>query len=908
MLNRVRLWIRSVVLRRRLEREMQEEMAGHLERSTERLMARGLPADEARREARREFGNVTYLQEEARYARGTVWLDALNADLRFALRHFARKPVTTATMMVVLAVGMSISALLFSYVYAYATEPPPGIARADDLVRIRGSLDVGVAERGARSFSDEELAEYGKLTSHFSAVAGWADAMVALDAGDDSGRSGLDARATFVTDGFFRVLGVKPVLGSSLPAGETADPAVAVIGYTAWDQLFGRSSRAIGSTVEVNGVPVTIVGVAPERFIGMGPLARLTLWMPLSARPLVTPGAKGGYRAVARLAPGVRAGEASAAAQVIARRIAAAGPGPVRDLGTGREIEVPESSTEVVPLRSASGDPMFERDVRLMSIMVGFLGLLVLLVACTNVSALLTGLATARRQEIAIRLSLGAGRRRLIRQLLTESALLASVAGAAALAIVWLVTRTVIRLIPQFPLQMGINWPVTLFTFGVALSVGVLFGLSPALHATRIAVASALRDSSASIAAARTRLQRGLVVAQIAFTQPLIVLLAAALLLILGNYEAQTRTALADRLVRVSVRPVLPPPGSSPAAVEGRLRLRQTMDGLVEKLRATPGIDAAVLDWSRFTPALGAYFVHPGDRVPGAAQNAVQLSGETAAGDYFAATSVPLVRGRRFGPADVTPAGPRPSEVPVIVGADLARRLWAGADPVGRRLQAASDTASGARSLVVVGVIDDPRPEVRQAGEGFRVYLPPDTSQLSTALVVRTAGAAEPLLPAIRSIVQEGAPGTGPMVRTLADIEEEGRRSFRMFTFGISAAGLMALLLSAIGLYGVVAFSVTQRRGEIAVRIAVGARAPQIVKKFIGDGLRLSAIGLLIGLPVSLLGLRALLAADDSFRYVPLPSVTAIAALGVLIVASAAAWIPARRAASVDPAITLRGG
>jgi ABC-type lipoprotein release transport system permease subunit len=209
---------------------------------------------------------------------------------------------------------------------------------------------------------------------------------------------------------------------------------------------------------------------------------------------------------------------------------------------------------------------------------------------------------------------------------------------------------------------------------------------------------------------------------------------------------------------------------------------------------------------------------------------------------------------------------------------------------------------------VVVGVIDDSRPEMRRAGEGYRVYLPPDTGQLSIAMLLRTSTAAEPLIPAIRGVVQEEAPRMSPWIRTVAALEEEGRRNFRMFTIGVSAAGLMALLLSAIGLYGVVAFSVSQRRGEIAVRIAVGARARQIIQKFIADGLRLSAFGLVIGLPISLVGLRALLAADDSFRYVPLPSVTAIAALGVLFVASAAAWIPARKAASVDPAITLRGG
>jgi predicted permease len=902
MLNRARLWLRSVVLRRRLEREMQEEMAHHLERSTERLMARGLPADEARREALREFGNVTWLQEEARYARGTRWLDALTADCRFALRHFARKPGTTLTMLGVLAVGMSITTLLFAFVHSYATQPPLGVERADGLVRIRGSQSAGADGRGVRPFPEEELEEYRRLTSHFAAVAGWTDALVALDAGTDVERRGLDAKVTFVTESYFPVLGVRPALGPGLAAAEGDDPsraAVAVIGSNTWEQLFAKSPGVIGSTVGVNGVPVTIVGVAPEKFIGVGGPHDLQLWMPLPARRLVMPGAESQFRAAARLRPGVTPEAATAAVRVVAARAAAAAS-EEEGAAAADEARALEPSTDVVPLLGANGDPMFDRDVALMSLFVGLLALLVLLITCTNVSSLLTGLAAARRQEIAVRLSLGAARGRIIRQLLTESALLATAAGAAALGIVALALGAVNR-IPELPMRLEVTVPATVFTFGVALAVGVLFGVSPALHATRLAIAGALRDSSATIAAARARLQRGLVVAQIAFTMPLVVLLSAVLLFVLREYRPY-RSEIGDRVVLLTVGPPAGAPGAGAAE-----RARVANGRLVERLRGTPGVEAAVPEWGA-GPALGAYAVHPDDQAGGAPREVVDLNGVTAPEGYFGVMGLPLVRGRAFALGETRPGGPRPAQAEVVIGADLARRLWGGADAVGRRLRLAEDDAPGAATLVVVGVIDDPLAERRKPGQEYRVFLAPDTALAPTGVFLRTAVPAEPLLPALRQAAQEEAPGMAVEVRTLAQIEEVREKYFRRVTGGFSAAGLMALLLSAIGLYAVVAFSVSQRTAEIAVRIAVGARARQIGQRFIADGLRLSAIGLAIGLPVSLVGLRFLMSLDPDIPSVPLPSVTAVAAVGVVLVAVAAAWIPARRAASVDPAIALRGG
>ena len=898
MLYGLRARLRALLLRRRLEREMQEEMAGHLERSTARLVARGLSVDEARRQARREFGNVAVLQEQSRDARGARWVEAVAADARFALRHFARTPLTTLVMFVVLAVGIGIGTLLFSVVHSFATQPPPGIAREDDLVRIRGSR-ADAEGRLYRTFGEDEFQAYRALRSQFRAVAGWTRTQLPLVLPGDAERRPQDAAVFFVTENYFSVLGLRPVIGRGLPA-DTADAAssaaVAVIGHATWEHLFDRDPGVIGSTVTVGGVPLTIVGVAPERFYGISnAYARVQLWMPVEAQRRLFPDPWAQYRAVARLRPGVEPHSASAAVRVVAERLAA----------SHDSLRAMDPSTDVVPLIAANSDPMFDRDVRLMSALVGLLGLLVLLVTCTNVSALLTGLATARRQEIAVRLSLGAARARLVRQLLTESVLLATAAGAAAIGLAALVVRVVSRMIPGIPFELAISWPATAFTLGVALGVGLLFGLSPALHGTRVALAGALRDSAGAVAGGRGRLQRALVVAQITFTQPLIALLATVLVLVVGTFQPGRQTELADRLIDVRLRRTISASAGSPAAAAAWAEVRVTMSALQERLRATPGVEATAVEYGT-EHSLGAYAVHPDDRVPGGSQGVVRLVARRAAPGYLSTLGIPVVRGREFGPTEVAAAAPRPAGAGAIIGADLARRLWGGADPVGRRLRAASDSTPGARVLTVVGVIDDPMAGTRKAGEEVRVYLPPDTSEVAFGLLVRTAGEAAPLLPAVRAAVHQEAAAMPSTVRTFADIEDEIHRQRRMAASGISVVGLMALGLSAIGLYAVVAFAVGQRTREIAVRMAIGAPTGRIVGRFVADGVRLGVIGLLLGLPASLLGLRFLLAADAEFPALPLGPVTLIAAAGVLAVATTAAWIPARRAAAVDPAVTLR--
>jgi predicted permease len=902
MLKRAGLWLRSNLERRRHERDMREEMDEHIDRATQLLMARGLTSDEARRQAQREFGDLAYHQTYARDARGTLWLDDLKADSRFALRHFARKPGTTAMMFVVLAFGMSISTLLFSWVHGLSVLPPPAVRLEDDLVRIRGNRVIeSVGDPlGLRQFEEQEFLAYRNLTSHFTAVAGWVDQTGVLQLPEDPARIGYSADLIFATENYFRVLGIQPILGAGLPTVTPKDPAanaVAVIDYDTWRDRFGQRRDALGSIITINGVAITIVGVAPQRFHGATSLTGVQVWLPMPARHLVLTNLAGesDYNAVARLRPGVTREAATAAVQTIAARV---------DTSVGKTI-IRQPGAQVVPVLAANHDPEFDGEIGAIALALGALGVLVLLVTCTNVSGLLTGLASARRREIAVRLSLGAPRARIIRQLLTESAVLAVFAGAGALAIVAIIVRLATVLVPEFPLELEIEWPTTTFTFGIALAVGVLFGLSPALHATRLALASVLRDSSGGIASTRARLQRGLVVTQIALTQPLIVLMTTMLVLITSDMKPITGSDSAEQVITLRVE--------TPSSVnwdftpEMERKQRELMLRLRDQVRATPGVENAVIDWRGFYYP-GVYGVHPGDRAGGRSDATASLAVRHVEGTQFDVLGIPMKSGRTFVPSDLPAA--MSSEAPVIIGADLASHLFGSANPVGRRLQTRSDSAgeaNGPRTLVVLGVVEDPVARMRVASEPYRVYLPADTARSAEYILIRTAAAAAPLLPTIRELAQSTAANAIVSAQTLADVEAQQNRERRRVSGAFSAGGIVALLLSAIGLYAVIAFGVSQRTHEIAVRLAVGADRSQITYAFVREGLRLGALGLVLGLPVGLFAMRRLVATFDMGE-LPVALIILIASTGIFLVAAASAWGPARRAAGVDPATALRRG
>jgi predicted permease len=506
-------------------------------------------------------------------------------------------------MTVLLALGIGLNSALFTVIYSLVRMPPPGIALEESLVRIRGvDRNRGPGGTLGREFSYREYRDYAARTNLFSAVAAWTSADVVLGAG--SLHSGA---ATFVTANYFQVLGVRPTQGAGLPVSspdEGAAQLVGVISDVVWDRVFGRAPDVVGRTIDVNGVTVSIVGVAPKRFAGarVGG-SQMRVWLPLNARVQVLRAGAAAlsspdtivFSLAARLQPGVLPEQTAATVQAIAARA---------EQQSERWRASGAISTEVVALQAdnyypPSGEPASVGG-RLSSLLIP---LLILLIPCTNVSGLLVGLALKRRREIAVRLSLGAGRRRIVRQLITESVLLALAAALVGLAVIVILMRTIGLRLPT--VQLALHWPALVFTFTVAVFTGILFGISPALHATRVSVADVLKNSANAVASTRSRLQSGLVVTQIALTQPLLLGLGALLLSLFSDLQRLPDRPLGDRI-----------PGEfqhqhAPAATEQQrtatlLRLEERFAACRREAVVPRPIDRT-----------GRVTVHPADRVPG---------------------------------------------------------------------------------------------------------------------------------------------------------------------------------------------------------------------------------------------------------------------------------------------------
>jgi predicted permease len=844
---------------------------------------------------------IDRIRRGVRHARTARWPDSIAADVRFALKLFARRPLASTTIVLVLAIGIAASATAYGALQSALLRPPPGVPSDPSLVLIRQMSRAKEQPFWSRGrFSYPALREISARRSIFSGVAAWTDSRVAVDV--TGALDGATANAQFVTDDYFSVVGLRSASGSLLPATPApGEPQlIAVISHSMWEDAFAGKD-VVNRAMMVNGVAVRIVGVAPPDFNGILPgsddAGRL-LWLPLSTRANILAAGSGTgasalaalssddstlFQAVGRLAPGVSTERATATVRVIGATAAnrmtpprVIGPSSFQPPVMVYQADVASLQGSLDALQIVLGMPPGGGGAILA--VLGTLSTLLLVVVCTNVAALVVSASVERRAEIAVRLSLGASRLRVIRQLLTESVILSACGGVLGLAMVWVAT-VVLR---RFPATAFFRPdPGTFaYTMYLAAGTGILCGLAPALNATRGGVATALKDTTAG-ASRRSRLHHTFVVAQVMFTQPL--LMFVGMMIGAAMLEIKQPLPAGDRILRLRL---------DVTSMQGsRAEKERALNRLELRLSQTAGVTAVLSEPEPMrTTSLS---VRAGDRgaTPGAADPVSSQMWAITPG-YFNLLGVPLVRGTDSVTSSDTSAA-------IVIGSDVARRLWGSMDPIGRRFTEPSSSRTSSRDFVVAGVYDS---RFFAKSEPLLMYRPVARLQMGDFLI-RTAAPASGLTDSVRRIVREELPAAPiKWFQTMEQVDADAARNARALNTGLAACGAVVLFLSSIGLYGSVALGVRQRRREIGVRMALGARAEQVVGLFYSGGVRLGVIGLLLGLPLSVAASNMVDGSGAMGHVV----VGAVIALVVLVVASIATLIPAARAARVNPVISLQ--
>jgi predicted permease len=813
----------------------------------------------------------------------TEWsLFMLMSDVRFAWRMLVRRPAFTTVAVLILGLGIGANATIFSWVESVLLRPLPGVAGQDRLVALRGTMP----DRTNLSFS------YPNFTDLRNARPDGLEDVIAFRAAAMNLRAGgepIRVWGELVTPNFFDVLGVPIANGRGFLPSDAAAPGrepVAVLSDGCWRRVFGADPSAIGRAITLNGRAFTVVGVAPEGFRGSVAALSLDVFVPITMQQAVMEGDRLAQRGSAflqvfgRLAPGATIAQAQASASVVAARLAEAYPESNRDRGI-----------LAVPLWRDGASGIL---LPIMATLMGVVGV-VLLIACANLAGLMLARATGRQREVAVRLAVGASRGRLVRQFLVESLLLAAAGGVAGVVLSYWTSGLLNAFIPRTPfpvnLDAGVSGTVLAFSVAVTLVTALAFGLLPAVRASRPDVGTALKDAAASVTpnAGRGRLRQALVVSQVALSLVLLVCAALFLRSLERAHAIDPGYTLRDGLL-ASID--LLPNGYD--AARGAAFYRE----LLRRLDAVPGVEAATVaaavplelgpSGSDMSVDVDGYQPRPGE--------AVQAYYNRVAPRYFETMGVPIVRGRALDERDVEGAA-----LAVVVNETMARRYWGARDPIGGRIEFGSGPA------VVVGIAKNGK--YGQLNEAPRSYMYLSIYQYfrpDVILHVRTAGNPAAVLPAVRVELERLDPNL-PMfdVRT---VEEHRRMSVfmpRMAGLLLGLFGLLALLLALVGLYSVISYSVGQRTHEIGVRVALGASRGEITRMVLRQGIRVTALGLVIGLALAAGAAQVL--AGQLMGLPPLDPLSFVVMTALLgAVATAAAAIPARRAARLDPLRALR--
>lgn len=866
------LRLRTIMHRDRVERELEDELQFHIQERTAAEVARGLSAADARRAAVLAMGGIEQRKEECRDTLGVHFIDDLVRDLRYAWRSLRRTPGFSALVVLIMALGIGANTAVFDVVNAVLLRP---LAYRDaDRITTLGTNELAKGSSEVQQVSIPNFQDWHDQSSSFEAMAYYRS----REAPVMTGETAEYARVAEAGPEFFRVFAVEPHVGRLFSSDEMKTAGAAMISYSFWQNHFAADRRVVGRTIRVFGIPYPIIGVLPP---GFGFPNDSAVWLParVSADDMKLRVAQN-WRAVGRLKPGIPVKQAQVEMGVIAARLSRLYP----ESNANRAVSVVRMRDQMVG------------NVRLTLYLLLCAVGIVLLIACANTATLLLGRATTRAREIALRAALGASRRRILRQLLTESLLLALFAGALGLLIAAAASKGLVALSPADLRQLAeikIDRTVLAFTAGLSVITTILIGFVPSLCASRIDLNEVLKQAGSRSASGRglVRMRGALVAAEIALS---VVLLAGAGLLTRSLVELQ-RVPLGFHPEHVIVmRASVPGPPLAPAATT-------FFRDLLPKIAGLPGVLAAgaTMMPPGSIESSGAYFI---DHMP--AQLDVRAAPRTVlsvvAPGTFAALGVPLQEGRDFADAD-----DRERPLVAIVNQALARRAFAGRDPIGRNIVCTYDNFASMRIIGVVGDVRQQGPAIESQPECYMTYKQHGFNGNSLSVVSRTAGDPVTFIRSLRELAHQTSPDVPVRFTTMEQLVSDGIAAPRFRTVLSTLFAVLAVCLSMTGVYGAIAYGVSQRSNEIGVRMALGANTGSVLRLVLGHGVILAGWGLMVGLAASIASTRLLTAM--LFRIKPIDPLTYGAVAVVLgAVTVAASYVPARRASRIDPMTALR--
>jgi predicted permease len=907
--------------------DLEEEIRSHLRMQEQENLESGMPPEEAHYAALRRFGNVTLAQERSREMWGWNWAETLWQDLRFGLRMLAKNPGFTVAVVLTLAVGIGVNTAAFTAYKAFfdrsldARDPGKMVNLA--LVLHSGATDPFFSYPDYEAYRDRLhsfsglIAESGGKFLTLSDAGGSVSQRSSAD-GSLAGKLGLlpsspsnkeFAATMIVSENYFSVLGVAPLRGRTFgDVSELAASPTVLISENYWQQRFAGDPALLGKTIRLNGVAFTVVGVTPRDFVGTG-IDVPNFWLPLSLEPLLHPD---GHllrdrenkccQLRARLATGVSIDQAQAEMTLLAGQLSTLHD-PHSDWGKPATALLWPGSPFPLPFEQLSGGLKYA--ILLIMVAVG----MVLVIACANVASLQLARAASRQNELSMRLSLGASRLRLIRQLLTESALLGLLAGVVALLFSWTLMKVLATVAAEaFPAKYGTlifhvtpDLGIFAYVFAISLAAGILFGLAPALESSRSALSSALKANAGTSPVRSRRLRDLFIAAQVAVA---LALMIAGTMLIRSSIHALKVDTGYDIKHVVDLDLQFPEDSKYTADRKGAL-VRE----LRTRLAALPGVaaitnaDPPVFGYRRASVSLNG-------EIPSAQNTRAILCYNYVQANYFQTLGIPLLLGRNF----QVPAGePMPS---VILSESAAKHLWPGQNPLGRSLHLGTEGQFHKKSEVlpdgpayqVIGVAGDTRGATLDDSDSELVYVPlPEDRLQDYSILIRARSDPKQLMGALRPVISSIDPDLEVDSWTLEQILRQ-TATFILPSFAAAIAspvGLIGLLLASMGIYGTVSYIVVRRTREVGIRMALGAQKRDILGLMLREVTRPVLAGLLVGMFLAVGASYLLRGALHGLNTVDGISFAGVSLL-FLAIALFAAWLPSRQAMRVDPMVALR--